>query len=259
MREDTLLSLSQKWSFSPYKSCLYPKCDNFISEGDDVLRICCNLWTKPRLIRSPAFPGFCHMSIHHVNASFLKKGKRKQKLPSFLSMSNLSKSYWDTQRNAGNFPFHKMRTFFKYFLPTFSKRGCMKWRGNDTLPHWKGDYVKLPGEASRVNANTSMILFISCHCAGRTCLGSVCAPPALGEQENPFLWDPRCSWFANKSETPKITLKERRAPFVIVPSTRCHLKLMRAASSADNEARRGFRVPKGAGDTQGSFPAPGWP
>lgn len=166
MRESVLLSLSNTRRFSPVWSCLYPKCDNFISEGDDVLRIC-----------GPSRGWFAlQHSLDSVICQYimlmqvLKKEKRKQKLPSFLSMSNLSKSYWDTQRNVGNFPFHKMRTFFKYFLPTFSKRSCMKWRGNDTLTHWKGDYVKLVGEASRVNANTSMILFISCYCAGRTCV-----------------------------------------------------------------------------------------
>lgn len=80
MRESVLLSLSNTRQFSPVWSCLYPKCDNFISEGDDVLRICCNLRTKSWLICSPAFLRFCNMSIHHVNASF-KKGEEKAKAP----------------------------------------------------------------------------------------------------------------------------------------------------------------------------------
>lgn len=50
-----------------------------------------------------------------------------------------------------------------------------------------------------------------------------------------FFRDLRCPQFANKYETPKITLKEWRARFAIVLSTRCHLKLMRAVSSPDNE------------------------
>lgn len=84
-----------------------------------------------------------------------------------------------------------------------------------------------------------------------------CVHLRLGERRKAlFFWDLRCPQFANKYETPKITLKEWRARSAIVLSTRCHLKLMRAVSSPDNEARRGFCVPKGAGDTQGSFPTP---
>lgn len=71
-----------------------------------------------------------------------------------------------------------------------------------------------------------------------------------------FFQDTRRPWFANKFETPKIALKEWRAPFAVVLSTRCHLKLMRAVSSPDNKARPGFCVPKGAGDALGAARAP---
>lgn len=259
VRASLLLSLSDMRSFSPQKSCLPPKCDSFISEGDAALGIHCNLWTNWWLICCPTFQGFCNMSMHPVNARFWlgfffggvrggKKKKRKQKLPSSLSMSNLSKSYWDTQRHGGNFPFHKMRTCFKYFLPTFSKQSCMKWRGNDTLTHWKGDYVKLAGEASRVNANTSMILFISCYCARGTCASWMRLPKTPRRGAKVLLQD-ALLWFANKYDTQKITLKEWRAWSSFVLNTPFHLKLMRAVSSLDNKTRQGFCAAKGAGDT----------